>query len=148
MTLEQLKLLLDEGGYTLVIFDHEDNLRTFNNQGVADLYNLLTSEPGALKGALVADKVVGKGAASLMIVGGIAELHTKVISEQAIKLLELSGIRYSYDEKVDHIINRNKDGWCPVETLCKEVPTAGQCVPLIANFIENMKTKTTCITQN
>ncbi|MCR5569222.1 MAG: DUF1893 domain-containing protein [Paludibacteraceae bacterium] len=141
MTLEQLKLLLDEGGYTLVIFDHEDNLRTFNNQGVADLYNLLTNEPGALKGALVADKVVGKGAASLMIVGGIAELHTHIISEPAIKLLELSGIRYSFDEKVGHIENRDKSGWCPVETLCKDVPTAGQCVPLIANFIESLKTK-------
>ncbi|MCQ2191814.1 MAG: DUF1893 domain-containing protein [Paludibacteraceae bacterium] len=139
MTLQQLTQILSQGNHTLAIFDQEENLHTYDNRGVADLYHLLTNEPHLLKGAMVADKVVGKGAAALMIVGGIAELHTHIISEPAIKLFELSGIRYSYDVKVDHIENRNKDGWCPVETICKDVPTAGQCVPLIANFIENKK---------
>lgn len=139
MTLEQLKDILCQGNHTLAIFDQDEHVNTYNNRGVKDLYTLLTNEPQILKGALVADKVVGKGAAALMIVGGIAELHTHIISEPAIKLFELSGIRYSYDVKVDHIENRNKDGWCPVETICKDVPTAGQCVPLIANFIESIK---------
>lgn len=141
MTLEELKQTLSQGNHALAIYDQDEQLHTYDNKGVRDLYTLLTTEPQVLKGAMVADKVVGKGAAALMIVGGIAELHTHIISEPAIKLLELSGIRYSFDEKVDHIENRDKTGWCPVETLCKEVPTAGQCVPLIANFIENMKIK-------
>lgn len=141
MTLEELKQTLSQGNHTLAIYDQDEQLHTYDNKGVRDLYTLLTTEPQVLKGAMVADKVVGKGAAALMIVGGIAELHTHIISEPAIKLLELSGIRYSFDEKVDHIENRDKTGWCPVETLCKDMPTAGQCVPLIANFIENMKIK-------
>lgn len=141
MTLEELKQTLSQGNHALAIFDQDEQLHTYDNKGVRDLYTLLTTEPQVLKGAMVADKVVGKGAAALMIVGGIAELHTHIISEPAIKLLELSGIRYSFDEKVDHIENRDKTGWCPVETLCKDMPTAGQCVPLIANFIENMKIK-------
>lgn len=141
MTLEELKQTLSQGNHTLAIYDQDEQLHTYDNKGVRDLYTLLTTEPQVLKGAMIADKVVGKGAAALMIVGGIAELHTHIISEPAIKLLELSGIRYSFDEKVDHIENRDKTGWCPVETLCKDMPTAGQCVPLIANFIENMKIK-------
>ncbi len=141
MTLEQLKEILGQGNHTLAIYDQDEQVHTYDNRGVRDLYTLLTTAPQVLKGAMVADKVVGKGAAALMIVGGIAELHTHIISEPAIKLLELSGIRYSFDEKVDHIENRDKTGWCPVETLCKDMPTAGQCVPLIANFIENLKTK-------
>ena len=141
MTLEELKQTLSQGNHTLAIYDQDEQLHTYDNKGVCDLYTLLTTEPQVLKGAMVADKVVGKGAAALMIEGGIAELHTHIISEPAIKLLELSGIRYSFDEKVDHIENRDKTGWCPVETLCKDMPTAGQCVPLIANFIENMKIK-------
>ena len=52
-----------------------DNIRTFTQRGVADLYDLLTQEPDFLKGASIADKVVGKGAAALMILGGIRELH-------------------------------------------------------------------------
>ena len=126
MTLEELKQTLSQGNHTLAIYDQDEQLHTYDNKGVRDLYTLLTTEPQVLKGAMVADKVVGKGAAALMIVGGIAELHTHIISEPAIKLLELSGIRYSFDEKVDHIENRDKTGWCPVETLCKDMPTAGQ----------------------
>lgn len=139
--LEKLVQELHQSSHTLALLDQEGKLHTYDNRGVRDLYNLLTNEPNILKGALVADKVVGKGAAALMIVGGIAELHTDIISEPAIKLFDLSGIRYTFDMKVDHIENRTKDGWCPVETICKDVPTAGQCVPLIANFIESMNTK-------
>ena len=55
---------------------NEGKIRTFTQRGVADLYDLLTREPEFLKGALIADKVVGKGAAALMILGGIKELYT------------------------------------------------------------------------
>ena len=64
----------------------------FTQRGVADLYDLLTQEPDFLKGALIADKVVGKGAAALMILGGIKELHTDIISSKAFGTV--SGFRY------------------------------------------------------
>lgn len=71
--MEELINLLHSGGYSCVIANG-DNIRTFTQRGVADLYDLLTQEPDFLKGASIADKVVGKGAAALMILGGIREL--------------------------------------------------------------------------
>ena len=68
--MEELINLLHSGGYSCVIANG-DNIRTFTQRGVADLYDLLTQEPDFLKGASIADKVVGKGAAALMILGGI-----------------------------------------------------------------------------
>ena len=62
--MEELINLLHTGGYSCVI-DNEGKIRTFTQRGVADLYDLLTREPEFLKGALIADKVVGKGAAAL-----------------------------------------------------------------------------------
>lgn len=64
--MEELINLLHTGGYSCVIAN-EGKIRTFTQRGVADLYDLLTREPEFLKGALIADKVVGKGAAALMI---------------------------------------------------------------------------------
>ena len=64
--MEELINLLHSGGYSCVIANG-DNIRTFTQRGVADLYDLLTQEPDFLKGASIADKVVGKGAAALMI---------------------------------------------------------------------------------
>ena len=58
--MEELINLLHTGGYSCVIAN-EGKIRTFTQRGVADLYDLLTREPEFLKGALIADKVVGKG---------------------------------------------------------------------------------------
>ena len=57
--MEELINLLHSGGYSCVIANG-DNIRTFTQRGVADLYDLLTQEPDFLKGASIADKVVGK----------------------------------------------------------------------------------------
>lgn len=61
--MEELIDLLHSGGYSCVIAN-KGKVRTFTQRGVADLYDLLTQEPEFLKGAMIADKVVGKGAAA------------------------------------------------------------------------------------
>ena len=74
-----------------------------------------------LKGASVADKVIGKAAALLMAFGEIKEVHTLIISEPALQVFENHKIKYFYDKKVDRIVNRTGDGLCPMETLCLDV---------------------------
>lgn len=129
--------MLHKGGYSCVIRNGEE-IRTFTMRGVADLYRLLKNDRQFLEGAFIADKVVGKGAAALMVLGGISELYTDVISIQALPLLEQAGIKVSFGQEVPHIINRTKDGWCPIETLCKDAVTAQECLPLIEGFIQRM----------
>ncbi|MDY4043915.1 MAG: DUF1893 domain-containing protein [Marinifilaceae bacterium] len=134
--MEELIRLLHSVDCSLVIRNGE--IRTFSERGVAALYRLLKEEPIFLKGASVADKVVGKGAAALMILGGVRELYTDVISEPALALLQDAGIPVEFKEKVAHIQNRARTGFCPVETLCREAATAEECLPLIEGFMENL----------
>lgn len=94
----ELVSLLHEGGYSLVL-QKDGKIHTFSERGVADLYRLRSENPELLQGAFLADKVVGKGAAALMILGGVAELHADVISEPALSLLAESPVRVSYGEK-------------------------------------------------
>lgn len=130
---DALVKLLHKGGYSLVVWN--GNTRTFTRRGVADLYQLLHDEPDSLRGAIVVDKVVGKGAAALAVLGGVAELYADVISEAALELLGAGGVAVSYDRVVTHIVNREKNGLCPVETLCRDAHTAEECLPLIQNFM-------------
>ena len=51
-----------------------DEIRVFRGRGVKDLYRLLRDDRRFLDGAFVADKVVGKAAAALMILGGVREV--------------------------------------------------------------------------
>ena len=111
--------------------------RLFHERGVKDLYRLLCEEPALLDGAFVADKVVGKGAAALMIVGGVHEIYADVISTPALELFAARGIRAVHALEVPHIVNRAGTGVCPVETLCRDCRTAEECMEPIRRFIES-----------
>lgn len=136
--MEELISMLHTGGYSCVIANGE-KIRTFTQRGVADLYDLLTMEPEFLKGAIIADKVVGKGAAALMILGEIKELYTDVISTKALDLFQKSEVKVDFTQEVPFIWNRNHTGWCPVETMCSEENSAENILPLIRDFLERMK---------
>ena len=72
------------------------DMRVFYERGVKDLYRLLKEEPGLLRGAFVADKVVGKAAAALLALGGVEEVFADVISRPAIDLLEKIAVGTGY----------------------------------------------------
>ena len=137
--LRELIETLHEGGFSLVVGN--GHVETFTNRGVADLYGLYTGRPEFLDGASVADKVVGKAAAALMILGGVAELHADVISEHAVELLEKSRVSFHFDKKVPHIINRSGTGWCPLETRCRDMKTPEECFQQIKSFVESNNLK-------
>ncbi len=105
-------------------------------RGIRDLYDLLHDGRQPLRGAFIADKVVGKGAAALMIAGGVESLFADVISREALEILERYGVEASYATVTDHIINRAGTGRCPVETLCSGLQSVEQCVARIDEFIE------------
>lgn len=129
--------ILHEANHSLVVANGA--VRTFNGRGISDLYSILTENPGFLQGAEIADKVVGKGAAALMIIGGIASLYADIISVPALDLLLKSPVKVDFGKQVDNIINRKGNGICPVETLCLPCATAQECLPLIENFMKTIK---------
>ena len=119
-SLEQAKSLLTSTDSTLAVVSVDDFF-TSKERGVKPLMHLLKEKKGFLKGASVADKVIGKAAALLMVLGEIKEVHTLIISEPAIKVFEKYNIPCFYDKKVTRIVNRTGDGLCPMETLCLDV---------------------------
>ena len=68
--MEELIRTLHEGNYSCVIRKGTET-KVFTQKGVADLFELCENKEKFLKNAVVADKVVGKGAASLMVKGGV-----------------------------------------------------------------------------
>lgn len=130
MTANELYKQLEMSQHTLALFNNRE-VRFFDERGIADLFRLVTKQPDLLKGAIIADKVVGKAAAALMITGKIAELHTHVVSKPALHLLSTSDIKHSYDILTDQIRNRTNTGFCPMESLCLECETAEECVKKI-----------------
>ncbi|MDE6669021.1 MAG: DUF1893 domain-containing protein [Muribaculaceae bacterium] len=130
----ELTDILHKEGCSCVICK-DSKISMFRQRGVKDLLYLLKSESGILQGAMIADKVVGKGAAAIMTLGGVASVYADVISVPAFELLEKAHIAVSYGIKVTNIINRAGTGICPIETLCIDCKSAAECLPRIENFV-------------
>ncbi len=135
---EELAKQLHAEGVSLVLAKGKSS-RSFGGRGVADLYRLLREHPEELRGASAADKVVGKAAAALMVLGGVRELYADVISEAALPLLQQHGVYLVSGKRVETIRNRDNSGLCPLEACCKDSPTPEDCLERIAAFIESQQ---------
>lgn len=138
--MESIIDILHKGGYSCVMKNREE-VRTFTQRGVADLYDLYQADSAFMKGAAIADKVIGKGAAALMVLGGFKTVYADIISTPALALLCEAGIETTFAQEVPHIINRDKTGWCPLETACMELNTVEEMYPVIQNFISRIRAK-------
>ena len=139
--MENIKKMLHEGNHSLVIRSHAGEIFSFDGQGISDLIQLLYQSPTILDGAELADKVVGKAAAALMILGGINAIFADTISEPALQLFASAApeVDVTYNNKVEHIINRTQTGWCPMELACKEAKTPKECLGNIKAKLEELK---------
>ena len=132
--MEELIDLLHSKGCSCVIRNGEQ-VRIFWQRGVKDLHNLYTTEPDYLCGAEVADKVIGRAAATLMIMGGVKSVYADTMSALALDLFSKSDVVVSYGQIVPHIINRSKSGLCPLESATKDVDSLEQIFEIIDNFV-------------
>ena len=94
-----------------------------------------------MKGACIADKVIGKAAAGLMVLGGIRRVYADVISQPALTLLHDANVEVTYIRLVPFIENRDKSGWCPLETACHEISSLEEIFRIIENFLSKMRMK-------
>lgn len=117
---------------------HRGERYVFRQRGVLDLYHLLEEQPELLRESFIADKVVGKAAAALMILGGVNAVYADVLSQPALALFADSQVRVGYGSLVPHIINRSQTGWCPLESRCYELKTPEECFDRIAAFVATL----------
>lgn len=121
--MDELIRLLNEGNYSCVVRQGEET-RTFSRRGVADLYDLYATDRAFLKGAWLGDKVIGKGAAALMVLGGVSRVWTRVVSTPALALLRKGGVEVPMPKKCPASSTAPaQDGvrWKPFAT-CRTIP--------------------------
>lgn len=138
MPLDKLIEILHREGCSLVLEDRQGTVRLFHKRGVRDLEYLLGHEPGTLRGATVADKVVGKAAAGMMAYGGVREVYADTMSLKAVPLLDASGVRHSCGQMVAGIVIPQGDTRCPLERIVAPATTAAETVELLRRHFEEM----------
>ncbi len=118
--LEQIKNILYQKNASLIVCFKNGQIKEYYQDGIKDIKIILQENENSLKEAIIADKVIGKVAASILIVAGVKEIYADVISSFAIDILQNNNIKYNYNKKVDYIINKMKTGMCPMENKYKD----------------------------
>lgn len=117
---DELKEILHQKKASLVVCYENGEIKEYYQNRIKDIKAILQENSQALKGAIIADKVIGKVASSILTIAGVKEIYADVMSKYAIPVLEKNNIKYEYKNLVDYIINNDKTGMCPMENKYKE----------------------------
>lgn len=110
---------------------------TSSQRGIAPVVRWLDEDADCLRGAYIADRVVGKAAALLFAYAGVAGVYAQVISQLAVSTLKLHAIPYQAGRVVDYIDNRDKTGRCPMETRSLSMQSPEEAFRVFRNLVMN-----------
>ena len=116
----------------------ENTIYSSVRRGVAPLLGWL-DEGISFQDYFVADKVIGKGAAFLYILLNAENVFGQVVSEHAYKVLKEHGINITYGELVPAIQNRDRTGFCPIESAVLQIEEPGKALSVIRDTLEQLR---------
>ena len=102
-------------------------------RGLMPIMKLL--DRGALAHAVVVDKIVGRAAAAVCIVGNARKVHASIMGADAASLLKAHGVEASADKTVPKILNRDMTDGCPMEQTVEGVDDPVQMVKALRSRI-------------
>ncbi len=143
MTIDKIITILSEENCSLVVRNTSGEISTYNKRGVRDLIWLLDNEPEQLIGADIADKIVGKAAAGLIVNANVNSLYAVVISKPAIDVLNKANITYRFNTLVDKIVVPEGDSRCRLEDIVKDATSPIEIELMLRQHFNEMQTKTT-----
>lgn len=113
--LEDALSLIHSGKTSCVVIRGGRIVHSDDGRGVSPLLRLYDNDFGILDGAFVVDKLIGKAAAMILVLGGAKGVYGEIMSAAAKDYLENRGIEARYGRCVDVISNREGNGICPIE---------------------------------
>lgn len=135
--LAKAKKILVETGVTCVLCRGKSRCES-QLRGVTPLVDLLDTGMD-FSGYAAADKVVGKATAFLYCLLEVSAVYAPVISQAALEILQAQGILVEYDLVVPAILNRRKNGFCPMETATQNISDPEAALEAIRQTLEKLQ---------
>lgn len=107
-------------------------------RGVSPLLNVYDHHRAEMEGAVVVDKVIGRAAACIAICGKVKHVHGEIMSEDAVEFLKENGITAGSTLLVPRILNRKRDGLCPLEKSVEGIRDPEKALTALRAKIEEL----------
>ena len=98
-------------------------------RGIGPILKML--DGGKLAHALVVDKVIGRAAAAVCIVGNAKKVRAMLMGADAAALLKAHGVECGAVQTVPKILNRDLSEGCPIDRVVEEMDDPGEMVKVL-----------------
>ena len=132
------KGLLIKENLALVLVKNGEVIFKSIDKGIKPMYILATEMKDEAKGACLADRVIGKGAALLCGYIEINEVYTELISEGGVDTLRKYNIPFTMAKSCPYIKNRDKTGYCPIEKISMDLEDPILLLQKIKDFLASI----------
>ncbi len=130
---------LEKNGLTLAITDGKTS-HVSTARGVKPLLDLYENQVN-VSGFCACDKVVGKGASVLYVLLKVKQVYALTASKIAIQMLKDNGISVICENVVERILNRDKTGFCPIESAVESENEPQSALKKIYEALYSLKEK-------
>ena len=131
--------ILETQELSLVVVKSGATIFTSKASGVLGLVNAIISCGSTMRGASVADRVIGRAAALLCVYSGVLEVYAALASEPGRHVLEKHKIPIEYHDIVPNILDRNRVGMCPFEKLTEKIESPEEAFLSIVECLKSVK---------
>lgn len=135
--IEIAKKYLEEENLTLSVVKNGELIYKSREKGIKPIYILATEMKEIAKGASLADKVIGKGAALLCRYMNIKEVYGELMSETGIHVLEKESIKFYNLKTTPFIENKDRTGLCPIENMANKEENGEALLRMIGKFLSS-----------
>lgn len=125
-------------GNTTCVLVKEDKIILSQEKGIAPILNLLNAGEN-LENFTLADRIVGKAVALLVVYAKIREVYAEVLSEKGKAVLIKYNVKFSYKTLTEKIINRKGNDICPMEKTVSKIYDATLACHALKKKVEELK---------
>ena len=129
---------VDQAEAGLIVLQGEKLVFSAATPGIRAALSLHDEQPQLLRGALIADRIIGTAAAMIFSHGGAAAIYGSVMSREAKARLDALGIPNRAGQLAEQIINRTGDGICPMEQAIAGCNDPDMGLPILRATVEKL----------
>ena len=128
MKFDELKQRFTQSEYKCLIVRDGEEVFSSTARGIFPLVQAIPK----MKGAYLADRIIGRAAALLCVHGGVLAVYADVMTESATNVFAEYGILFEFGKLTDKILNRDQSGLCPFELLAQKTTCPKQMLGRVA----------------
>lgn len=123
------------------VYVTEEAVLTSEYKGIRRLLALVNEQTTLAEG-FVADRIVGKAAALLMVLQGAKNVYAETIDQPALAVFRTHGVNVLFRKLVPIIINRAGDGICPMENAVLAVDDPREAFTVLSETVKKLMNAT------